>query len=163
MSRATAIGGNETAGGLTERLAVLGAEVLAETCDAIARGPGLREVVAGGYIQLGDKRSEAGGCSGGGCGGCGTVPAEFKRKHVRGAVGVGLALNQKKPTTACEFYFCLADLPKLDEAGYTVIGRVIDGMAILDKVGKVKVDNDRKPTTPIVISKVTAEYVKPQE
>ena len=122
----------------------------------------IREVVSGGYIQLGDKRSEVGGCSGGGCGGCGTVSAEFKRKHVRGGVGVGTALSEKKPVTACEFYFCLADQPKLDEAGYTVIGRVVDdGMKVLDKIAKVKVDANRKPKTPILISKVTLEHVKP--
>jgi peptidyl-prolyl cis-trans isomerase B (cyclophilin B) len=122
----------------------------------------VREIVAGGYIQLGDKRSEVGRCSGGGCGGCGTVPAEFKRKHVRGAVGVGKALNQKKPATACEFYFCLADQPLLDEAGYTVIGQVVgDGMKVLDKIAKAKLDANRKPKTPILISKVTLEHVKP--
>lgn len=42
MSRATAIGGDETAGELTDRLSVLGAEVIAETCDAIARGTAAR-------------------------------------------------------------------------------------------------------------------------
>jgi len=122
----------------------------------------IREVVAGGYIQLGDKRSEVGGCSGGGCGGCGAVPAEFKRRHVRGAVGVGVALNQKKPTTGCQFYFCLADQPTLDEAGYTVIGQVVDdGMKVLDKIAEAKVDADRKPKSPILIGRVTLEHVKP--
>jgi len=42
MARRTAIGPDETAGELTGRLADLGAEVLAETCDAIARGSAAR-------------------------------------------------------------------------------------------------------------------------
>jgi methionyl-tRNA formyltransferase len=42
LARATAIADNQTAGELTERLSALGAEVLAETCDAIARGTASR-------------------------------------------------------------------------------------------------------------------------
>jgi methionyl-tRNA formyltransferase len=38
LARATSIGPDETAGELTERLAVLGADVLVETCDALAAG-----------------------------------------------------------------------------------------------------------------------------
>jgi methionyl-tRNA formyltransferase len=42
LSRATPIADDETAGELTERLSALGAEVLAETCDAISRGAASR-------------------------------------------------------------------------------------------------------------------------
>ncbi|HVP56987.1 MAG TPA: methionyl-tRNA formyltransferase [bacterium] len=38
LARATAIDDNETAGQLTERLSLIGAEVLLETCDAIEQG-----------------------------------------------------------------------------------------------------------------------------
>lgn len=117
----------------------------------------IREVVAGKYIQGGDKNSET-GC----CGGCQRTPAEPKLKFIKGAVGVGVASDMKPPQAACEFFFCLSDQPGLDEVGYTVIGKVVEGMAVLEKIGKAKVDANRKPKSPILISRVSTEYVKPQ-
>lgn len=117
----------------------------------------IREVVAGKYIQAGDKNSET-GC----CGGCQLTPVEYKHKLTRGAVAVGTASDLKIPRAACVFFFCLSDQPGLDSVGYTVIGKVVEGMAVLEKIGKVKVDAERKPRSPILIRKVFAEYVQPQ-
>ncbi len=120
-------------------------------------GASVSEVVAGKYIQGGDKRSET-GC----CGTCQQTPAEYKHKLVRGAVAIGVASDYTKPMAACRFFFCIADQPKLDSVGYTVIGQVTEGMPVLDKIGKAKVDANRAPKTPILINKVLLETAKPQ-
>lgn len=115
----------------------------------------LRQVIAGSYVQFGDVGSTQ-GC----CGSCRPVKSEFKRPHVRGAVSVGVAASMKKPDVACEFFICLANQPKLDGAGYTVIGEVIEGMSVLDKLAKAKVDADKKPVKSILVTSVTVEEVK---
>lgn len=128
-------------------------------------GTTIRQVKPGFVIQLGDQRSEKGGCEGGGCGGCGAVaPETGKHKHVKGSVGVGVAANKLQPKTACEFYFCLADQPDLDDIGYTVIGQVVEGMAVLEKIAKVKTDaKTGKPVKPITIESVMVEAANTQD
>ena len=117
----------------------------------------LQEVVAGKYVQSSGQQCQA-GCSGN----CPQVPSEYKHKLVRGSVAVGVASDVRLPKNACAFFFCLADQPNLDSVGYTVIGHVTDGLTVLDKIGKAKVDANRAPKTPILISKVMLETAKPQ-
>ncbi len=67
------------------------------------------------------------------------VAAEIKRKHVRGAVAMarkGDAVNPEKKSSGSQFYICLADLPHLDQGGYTVFGMVTKGMDVVDKIEK---------------------------
>ena len=58
------------------------------------------------------------------------IPEEIHRKHVRGAVAAArkndAMLNPNKESSGSQFYICLADLPSLDQAGYTVFGQVVD-------------------------------------
>lgn len=70
-----------------------------------------------------------------------TIPAEIKRKHVRGAVAAARkqdAVNPDRASSPTQFYICLADLPGLDKDGYTVFGQVVDGMDVVDKIARVK-------------------------
>jgi len=117
----------------------------------------LQEVVAGKYIQSSGQRCQA-GCSGN----CPPVAGEYKHRLVRGSVAVGIASDLRLPKNACAFFFCLSDQPNLDSVGYTVIGQVTDGMPVLDKIGKVKVDDNRAPKTPILIDKVLLETAEPK-
>lgn len=121
----------------------------------------LKEVRAGAWIQAGDRNTAPGGPGCQGC--CPDVPAEFKHRNLRGAVGVGQPARGKPARAACEFYFLLADQPQLDEAGYTVIGKVVEGMDILEKIAKVKVNNKYQPVKPVVISSVTVQIIRPSQ
>lgn len=70
-----------------------------------------------------------------------TIPAEIKRKHVRGAVAAARkqdAVNPERASSPTQFYICLADLPGLDKDGYTVFGQVVEGMDVVDKIARVK-------------------------
>ncbi|HEX3652106.1 MAG TPA: peptidylprolyl isomerase [Rhizomicrobium sp.] len=88
-------------------------------------------------------------------------------KNVRGSVAMA---RQNEPASAtAEFFVNLADNPDLDAkagappntTGYTVFGRVRDGMDVVDKIaavplgGKGPFPPDSTPATPIVIKKVT--------
>jgi len=108
-------------------------------------------LIPGFVIQGGDPE-------GTGAGGPGyTVPAEIKRKHLKGCLAMARKpdqVNPKKESSGSQFYFCLEDLPNLD-GEYTVIGQIVEGMDVLEKMAKVKTGNKDRPLTPIVMEKVT--------
>lgn len=57
-----------------------------------------------------------------------------KRRHVRGAVAMAYAGSDPRGADS-QFYIVLTPQPKLD-AKYTVFGRVLTGMAVVDKLQK---------------------------
>ena len=70
-----------------------------------------------------------------------TIAPEFNMKHMRGTVAAARqpdSVNPEKASSGSQFYICLADLPALDAAGYTVFGRVEPGMDVVDKIARVK-------------------------
>lgn len=70
-----------------------------------------------------------------------TLPAEIGGKHERGAVAAARkpdAVNPNRESSPTQFYICLANLPALDQGGYTVFGKVIQGMEVVDKIARVK-------------------------
>ena len=93
------------------------------------------------------------------------VPAEMGRKHVRGAVAAARkndpTLNPNKESSGSQFYICLADLPSLDQAGYTVFGQVADNASldVVDKIARVKNTGPQQNQAlqRVIITKVTVE------
>jgi peptidyl-prolyl cis-trans isomerase B (cyclophilin B) len=91
-----------------------------------------------------------------------TVPAELKLKNSRGAMAMARTNNPAKASSSCQFYIMFKDAPFLDEGGYTVIGNVVEGLNIVDKIENVatKMGGDgamSSPVTPVVMEKVTVE------
>ncbi|GAB4348859.1 MAG: hypothetical protein Kow0099_31600 [Candidatus Abyssubacteria bacterium] len=103
-------------------------------------------VVPGFVIQGGDP-------TGTGTGGPGyTIKAEFnKRKHMAGTVA--MARSSHPDSAGSQFYVCLAPAPHLD-GNYTVFGRVIEGMDVVQVIGKTPT-KDSRPVEKIVMTKVT--------
>ncbi len=81
------------------------------------------------------------------------VPEESSTAQaVRGAVA--MAWRGCTPGTAeTEWFVCLADLPALARCG-TVIGRVVSGMDVIDKIAQASTDPAAKPLRPIIIQDV---------
>ncbi|MEO0116218.1 MAG: peptidylprolyl isomerase [candidate division WOR-3 bacterium] len=103
-------------------------------------------------IQGGDPKGD-------GTGGPGyEVEAEISNlKHKRGTVAMarrGDMVNPERKSSGSQFYICLRDLPSLDNA-YTIIGQVVEGMEIVDKIAQVERDPRDKPIKPVVMEKVT--------
>jgi len=58
-----------------------------------------------------------------------------KRRHLRGAVAMAYAVGADPRAADSQFYILLRNAPDLD-AKYTVFGRVINGMAVADRIEK---------------------------
>jgi peptidyl-prolyl cis-trans isomerase B (cyclophilin B) len=67
----------------------------------------------------------------------GAVEITKKRRHVRGAVAMAYAGTNPKAADS-QFYIVLAAKPELD-AKYTVFGRVINGMEVVDRLRRADV------------------------
>ena len=110
-------------------------------------------VVAGHVIQTGD----------GGENGRPTVPDEFNsHPHVAGALGLAHAAEPNSGKT--EIYVCLAPRPHLD-GRFTVFGQIVEGMDVLEKIGKVPVNEKfleggvafHEPKEPVILRKARLE------
>ncbi|MEZ0298959.1 MAG: peptidylprolyl isomerase [Candidatus Methylacidiphilales bacterium] len=77
-----------------------------------------------------------------------TVPAEIGvLKHIRGAVAMARRRDAENPTRASngsQFYICVNNNPALNDK-YTVFGRVIKGMDVVDTISMQPRDNRDNP------------------
>ena len=66
------------------------------------------------------------------------LPAELNEiMHQRGVVSMARGSNIN--SAGSQFFICVTDLPNLD-GNYTVFGKVLDGMDVVDNIMKVLVD-----------------------
>ncbi|WP_284345806.1 peptidylprolyl isomerase [[Clostridium] colinum] len=63
------------------------------------------------------------------------------------------------PTNICEKYIEVGGTPWLD-GHHTVFGQVYEGMDIVDKIAKVKVDDNDKPVEDVIIESIVIEEYK---
>lgn len=113
-------------------------------------------VIPGFMIQGGDPNSKDDDRSNDGIGQPGqpTVPAEFsKLKHKRGIVSAARRGNDINSATS-QFFICVADAPHLD-GQYSIFGRVIEGMGVVDKIVSVPRDQRDNPLKKVIMKKVS--------
>lgn len=112
-------------------------------------------VIAGFMMQGGDP-------TGTGTGGPGyTIKAEFN-KHSHMAGTVSMARSGDPDSAGSQFFVCLAAASHLD-GQYTVFGQVIDGMDVVDAIGKTKTDRGDRPIEEVVMKKVTIQEAAAEE
>ena len=105
-------------------------------------------VIPGFVIQGGDPLSKDKDRSNDGTGGPGyTIPAEFSEEsHTRGAVS--MARGPDPNSAGSQFFIVVQNAPKLDRQ-YTIFGRVISGMDVVDKIVSVPRDMNDNPLQPV--------------
>jgi cyclophilin family peptidyl-prolyl cis-trans isomerase len=112
-------------------------------------------VEKGFVVQGGDPLSKDKDRANDGTGGPGyQIPAEIKLLHKYGTVGAARLpdrINPERKSSGSQFYICLQDLPALDRGGYTVFGKVVEGMDVVERIANVKVDPRNNPLTPVII------------
>lgn len=103
-------------------------------------------VIDGFMIQGGDP-------TGTGTGGPGyTIKDEFKgHSNLKGTISMA---NAGPNTGGSQFFINLVDNTYLDSK-HPVFGKVIEGLNIIDKIGKVKTDNNDKPLEEVKIIKAS--------
>ena len=79
-------------------------------------------------------------------------------KHVYGALGIGRDNNPEKQSNVCQFYIvCEEDgLPRLD-GDYMIIGKIIQGTDVLEKIEAEQTNDKDEPLTDIPLT-VTIEH-----
>ncbi|PAW78681.1 MAG: hypothetical protein B9S32_06820 [Verrucomicrobia bacterium Tous-C9LFEB] len=76
-----------------------------------------------------------------------TLQAEIKLKHKRGSVAMARLPNNVNPlksSNGSQFYICVIDCPFLD-GEYTVFGKVISGMEVVDRISALQRDGRDNP------------------
>jgi len=122
-------------------------------------------VIPGFMIQGGDPNSKDDDRSNDGMGGPDyKIPAEIGLPHVRGVIAAarqGDPVNPKRMSNGSQFYITVADAHFLD-GQYSVFGKVVEGMDVVDAIAKVKTGNrgghQDVPVDTLMI--ITAERVK---
>lgn len=82
-----------------------------------------------------------------------TVPAEIKRLHRKGAVGMGRRNDKVNPgrrSNGYQFYFAMGNYGSMD-GKYTVFGQVVSGLETLEKIARMPVDSNDCPIARIEI------------
>jgi len=122
--------------------------------DGFYDGCTFHRVIPNFMIQGGDPNSKDADRSNDGLGGPGyTINAEFnKRQHLRGILS--MARTPDPNSAGSQFFICVADIPHLD-GQYTVFGKVIKGMDVVDQIVNLPRDQSDNPLDPAIMLKVS--------
>jgi cyclophilin family peptidyl-prolyl cis-trans isomerase len=120
-------------------------------------GTTFHRVINGFMIQGGDPLSKDSNPDNDGTGdGPRKMPAEFTTKysHVRGMVST--ARTSDPNSGSCQFFIMQAANKGLDNQ-YTIFGRVLEGLDVVDKISLVPKNRSDRPLQNVVMEKVTIE------
>jgi cyclophilin family peptidyl-prolyl cis-trans isomerase len=128
--------------------------------DGFYDGTRFHRVNANRFIQGGDPNSKDDDPSDDGMGQPGqpTIPAEFSTelKHTRGIVSAARKGNDDDSATS-QFFICADNEPAFD-GKYSIFGRVVDGMSVVDLISRapLRTDNPQfreRPVAPVTIKR----------
>jgi peptidyl-prolyl cis-trans isomerase A (cyclophilin A) len=100
---------------------------------------------------------------GNGTGGPGfTIKDEYNNLNHKQVGTLAMARTPQPDSAGSQFYITVAPTPQLDgnRPPYVVFGQVVEGVDVVVKIGHVPTGPNDKPTTPVIINKVTIQRVK---
>ena len=120
-------------------------------------GLAVHRIIPETLVQMGDPFSRKNDRSRMGTGGPGyTLPAEIRRKNLRGAVAMAAlppVLNPARYSNGSQFYVLLRPQPELDK-DYTVFGQVTGGLEFLDSLSRRGRDTNDYPLEQVTIRSI---------
>ncbi len=84
---------------------------------------------------------------------------EFSPKYRFNKKGLLAMANRGPRTNGSQFFITLVPTPYLNDK-HTIFGEVIEGLDVVDKIGKVKTGAQDRPVDPVKMVKVTVELPK---
>jgi peptidyl-prolyl cis-trans isomerase B (cyclophilin B) len=126
-------------------------------------GTSFHRVIAMGIIQGGDPISKDPAQQAKyGTGGLRALRFEpNNEKHTRGAVSAMLVRGERD-SAGTQFFICVSDQPNID-GQYTVFARVVEGIAVAEKISKTPADSTNVPAERIEIKKAFIRDKPPPE
>ncbi|OGY31385.1 MAG: hypothetical protein A3C02_03635 [Candidatus Andersenbacteria bacterium RIFCSPHIGHO2_02_FULL_45_11] len=110
-------------------------------------------VISGFMIQAGDPNTKGDDTASYGTGGPGyTIADEFTNGLPNDRGTIAMANTGRPNSSGSQFFINLVDNAFLN-GGYSVFGKVVSGMEVVDAIGKTQTANEQ-PVTPIVIESV---------
>jgi peptidylprolyl isomerase len=79
-----------------------------------------------------------------------TIPDELPNKHSNVRGSVAMAKTSEPNSATSQFYINLKNNTDLD-SNYSVFGRVIEGMAVVDAIGNVQTDTNDRPLQDVTL------------
>lgn len=130
--------------------------------DGFYTGTIFHRVISYAVVQGGDPLTrDAAKVADYGQGGFNLVAAEPNpEKHTEGAIST-VSDPARPDSGGSQFFICVTDQPSLD-GQYTVFGRVVDGLEVVQKISAADADADGAPKTRIEITKVTLRDTPPE-
>jgi cyclophilin family peptidyl-prolyl cis-trans isomerase len=121
------------------------------------KGTAFHRVFPKTLVQGGDPLSRKKDRSRVGTGGPGyTLPAEIRRKHTAGAVSMGRLPDKVNPahrSSGSQFFITLKPMPEYN-GKYTVFGRVISGLDVIEDISRKPADSNDYPIQRIEIRSI---------
>lgn len=118
--------------------------------DGFYNGVKFHRVISGFMIQAGDPNTKGDDTASYGTGGPGyTIADEFTNGLTNDRGTIAMANTGRPNSSGSQFFINLVDNAFLN-GGYSVFGKVVSGMDVVDAIGKTQTAKER-PVTPIVI------------
>lgn len=96
-----------------------------------------------------------------GTGGLNLLKAEYNdHKNLRGALAA-VRVPGQDDSAGQQFYICVTDQPGLDQQRFTVFGRVVRGIRIVERISETQTDEKQIALEPVVIKRVTIRPAQP--
>lgn len=126
-------------------------------------GTTFHRVIKHGIIQGGDPLSRDSGAKGRyGTGGLGVLRAEFNEEPMTAGAVAGVLRPGERDSAGAQFFVLVTDQPAL-QGQYTVFGRVVDGLEVVQAISAIAADGEGRAAERVEIEAVTIRDAPPPE